>query len=505
MPNESLFYQCVVIDNNDPLMLGRVRAKINIVNYPDIIKSIENWDPINDPWTERDPLIFYPLLPYFLYQVPKVNELIQVMFTNSEFKYQNQYYIQSNFFSVNSAFNTNNNGGAKFTGTGMQFRPPRNIKNKDGTWPSNTVEKGLYPEPGDNAVLGRGSADMIVKNTDLVLRAGKFKEQPQSNTIVAPNNNRAFLQLSLFDKTKTGESKKQIINTVQITLLINYLIEWVIINPENRADRFTGSIYLYSLKPSVSHNTDNFKIDTVVPAGEKFLIDTESFTALSMQDTIALINRYIKTCNDSNISINGTTLFTESINKFPIFFRPTVEMYSIISPSTQITNSNITAKQNLTTIYQAIKLNNTDPGGFGLIWKKGTVGLPTKVEIQNVIKEEYKYEPTTIAALGGQKIYLLSQNSQIDGKRKINFADSIYGITEEGFTKDIQPNTSSMVRGEELLELINLLYQFLVSHTHAYPGLTPVSKTQAGVQVEDLDVAMRNAITKILNSNIRLN
>ena len=104
MPNESIFYQCIVIDNNDPLMLGRVRAKINIVNFPDVIDSVENWDPVKDPWTEKDPLIFNPLLPYFLYQVPKVNELIQVMFTNSEFKYQNQYYVQSNFFSVNSAF-----------------------------------------------------------------------------------------------------------------------------------------------------------------------------------------------------------------------------------------------------------------------------------------------------------------------------------------------------------------------------------------------------------------
>ena len=51
-----IFYQCTVIDNKDPYMLGRVRAKINIVNYPDVIKSVANWDPVNDPWTEKDPL-----------------------------------------------------------------------------------------------------------------------------------------------------------------------------------------------------------------------------------------------------------------------------------------------------------------------------------------------------------------------------------------------------------------------------------------------------------------
>ena len=62
-----------------------------------------------------------------------------------------------------------------------------------------------------------------------------------------------------------------------------------------------------------------------------------------------------------------------------------------------------------------------------------------------------------------------------------------------------------MVRGEELLELMGLVVRFLVSHTHAYPGLPPVSKTQDGSTIENILTQMQNAYTKILNTNIRLN
>ena len=70
---------------------------------------------------------------------------------------------------------------------------------------------------------------------------------------------------------------------------------------------------------------------------------------------------------------------------------------------------------------------------------------------------------------------------------------------------DILPNTSSMVRGEELLELINMIVRFLVSHTHAYPGLSPSPVTEDGSNVSDILSELQNAVNKILNANIRIN
>jgi hypothetical protein len=62
-----------------------------------------------------------------------------------------------------------------------------------------------------------------------------------------------------------------------------------------------------------------------------------------------------------------------------------------------------------------------------------------------------------------------------------------------------------MVRGEELLELINLIVKFLVTHTHAYPGLPPVPVTQEGTNTQTILTELNNAVNKILSKNIRLN
>ena len=40
MDNNSIFFQVQILDNEDPLMLGRVRARLLIDNYQDIIRGI---------------------------------------------------------------------------------------------------------------------------------------------------------------------------------------------------------------------------------------------------------------------------------------------------------------------------------------------------------------------------------------------------------------------------------------------------------------------------------
>jgi len=113
--------------------------------------------------------------------------------------------------------------------------------------------------------------------------------------------------------------------------------------------------------------------------------------------------------------------------------------------------------------------------------------------------------PTTYGALGSDRVFLLSHQSSIPGKGKINFDNTLYGISGDQFVDEILPKTSSLVRGEELMELINLIVRFLVTHTHAYPGLPPVPVTQDGSNVQDILTELQNAANKILNKNIRLN
>ena len=511
MENNSIFFQCRVLNTEDPMMLGRIRGVRLIDNYDDILKSITSppWNEEKDIWTSRDPFIFNALLPYFVYSVPKVDELVQVIYVNKDFQYQNQYYVQNTFSSPTATFKEFYFGGNKFTGTGMQIKNPKPLKNQDGTFTDQSVHKGVFPQPGDNALLGRGSADVIVKQDEVLIRAGKFKgEQLQPNVIPVANQQRGFLQLSKFQSILQNLEPKVYYELQENVLLTKYLIEWAVINPENTQDKFTGSVYLYQLKPDVSVNSKNISVDSVIPENLKKLVATENFSQLSKIQVIKFINNFIKTCNETDTTRSGVKLFSDNsaTNKFPIYDRPNTIMYSKLNPSTPLGSGATSIEiSNISDIYKGVKLNPALIGGYGLIYAKGKVGIP-KNTVKRVAKQQkYINQESSYGALGSDTLFLVSHNSQIPGKGKINFDDTLYGITPEKFANEFLPKTSSMVRGEELLELINLIVRFLVTHTHAYPGLPPVPVTQDGSNTQAILTELQNAVNKILSKNIRLN
>ena len=603
MADNSIFFQAQVLDNQDPLMLGRVRARLLIDNYNDIIRSITSppWNEEKDRWGPRDPFVFGPLIPYFLYQVPKDDELIQVMYVNKDFKFQNQYYVQNNFSSPTTTKFEYYVGGNKFTGTGLQLSASKPLKNFDGTYTDAAIHKGVFPEPGDNAILGRGSADVVVKENEILVRAGKFKGSSlEPNIPPVGNSQRGFLQLSRFNLSKVRQPNKIITELNEQIVSVKHLIEWVITNPENTQNKFTGTVYLYSLKNDISTNSKNLTVGSIIKENLKSLIASETFSLLSKSEVVAFINNFIQTCNNSNVTKTGIKLFTDSNNKFPIFYRPNNLTYNILKssiPPTPIYNQNyysigtntctqllpiicdiniqvidintgivvanetsnglqsaldevyqnvvnqVTTKlisqnienvllpninqlngttiiapttinvaestesfKNITEIYNQIKLLPAlKIPGYGLIYTQGKVGTPINTKTTTVPKSSYRNRPTTYGALASDNLYLLSHNSSIPGKGKINFDDTLYGISLDKFVDEILPKTSSLVRGEELLELINMIVRFLVTHTHAYPGLPPVSVTQDGSNIADMLTELQNAATKILNNNIRLN
>ena len=603
MANNSIFFQAQVLDNQDPLMLGRVRARLLIDNYNDIIRSITSppWNEEKDRWGPRDPFIFGPLIPYFLYQVPKDDELIQVIYVNKDYEFQNQYYVQNNFSSPTTTKFEYYVGGNKTTGTGLQLSASKPLKNFDGTYTDAAIHKGVFPEPGDNAILGRGSADVVVKENEILVRAGKFKGSSlEPNIIPVGNSKRGFLQLSRFNLSKVRQPNKIITELNEQIVSVKHLIEWVITNPENTQNKFIGTVYLYSLKNDISTNSKNLTVGSVIKENLKSLIASETFSLLSKSEVVAFINNFIQTCNNSNVTKTGVKLFTDSNNKFPIFYRPNNLTYNILKssiPPTPIYNQNyysigtntctqllpiicdiniqvidistgvvvanetsnglqsaldevyqnvvnqVTTKlisqnienvllptinqldgssiiapttvnvgestesfKNITEIYNQIKLLPAlKIPGYGLIYTQGKVGTPLNTKTTTVPQSSYRTNPTTYGALASDSLFLLSHNSSIPGKGKINFDDTLYGISLDKFVDEILPKTSSLVRGEELLELINMIVRFLTTHTHAYPGLPPVSVTQDGSNIADMLTELQNAATKILNNNIRLN
>lgn len=598
-----LFYRAVVINSDDPMMLGRVRARVRTQDYDAIVGSISNppWNEEKDAWSSRDPFIFTPLLPYFVYSVPKVGEYLYVLYYNKDYKFQNQFYI-SGAYSSPTFINFEFFAGLKFDGLGGQYKNPTPLKNKNGTF-ANESSAGVFPEPGDNALLGRNSADLIVKEDDVILRAGKVLSNLTPNVLPSGNNGRAFLQLSKYDNLKIKDELKEFTQAKDVVLLVKYLIEWVITNPENQFDKFTGTVYLYKLKPNVKTNSKELQVDSNIEE-YKSLISSSGFNLLSKEKTIEFINNFIKTVNSEG-KIDGVKVINES--PFPFYYRPTNSIYNfisqtssepltvpssnywsygtyffllgsgsvdikvidkqtgqiIISKGSTCTNCTVSekdslwsqtidkiieelkdlgindvilptssdlidsttgqiptsapqlptvlpsdsvAQKNLNDIFRKIRLNNTTTtNGYGLVWKKNEVGEPFETETVEVQTFKNASSPTTFAGIGADKIVLMSHQSSKVGSPKINLDGTLYGIQNDILTDEILPKTSSTVRGEELLELLNLIVRFLSTHTHAFPGLPPVPVSQDGTSVPNILTEMQNAVNKVLNQNIRIN
>ncbi len=84
-------------------------------------------------------------------------------------------------------------------------------------------------------------------------------------------------------------------------------------------------------------------------------------------------------------------------------------------------------------------------------------------------------------------MYLLSHQSQKPNSDKINLKDTLYGITQEQFVQEIKPKTSSIVRGEELLVLLNKIVEFLANHVHPFPGIHPIQEPNKGTKICEIE------------------
>lgn len=506
MSRKQIIFPGTVINSNDPMMLGRIRAVPLNEERDKIVKSFCDtcFDdiPPRQHWSSDDPFLLLPLLPFFIFQTPKKDEFVHIIYYDKNTKFKNQFYIQGPFSSPMLSYLETSTSIQNYMLSGKIDVTNVPLKNPQGdlTDPINT--KGIYPEPGDVALLGRGSADLILKDTEVLLRAGKYE-----NEILSPkelpklNNKRSFVQLSNFSQKKVYGEKETIFGIQNVVQSVKYLIEWAIYNPDNNFDAYTGIVMVYSLKPDLSTNTDELKINSNVSDFISAPIYTVPFLGKSFNDTVSLINSFIRGFDNGTINIPNYDIFIPPSDRYPFAFRPNPLSYRFAYDNDP---DNSLQKDTIQNFISEIKLDGDTKVGFAIVTKQGSTSPIRKLNLTEYTPATYVSENISFGVIGSDTIYLLSHDSQIPKKQKINLNNTLYGIPVDKFS-EIQTNTNSMVRGEQLMDLINLIVKFLLAHVHPYHGLPPVPVATDGTNSAEIMSKLFNAPNTILNQNIRIN
>jgi hypothetical protein len=521
LSQEQIIFPGVVEDDQDPTMLGRLRVRPFDKNTEDIENAVTDWNP-SLRWTSKDPLLTLPLLPYFIYQTPKKEEYVHIIYQNKDFPFQNQFYIQGPFSDPRTTYKEYYAGAAKYLATGDRIKQGRTIKNQDGTYPKPDTEQGVWPEPSDNALLGRGTTDLILKTNEVLIRAGKSRLN-QINKEVRPvgNKNRAFLQLSNFTQTIEEGAPVQKFTIKQQSEVVQKMIIWNIENLETMTDFFTGSVGLYNVHPTTKTNTLNFKLESInnLSIGDDYSgpLEEIKFTLMEASQVVILINKFIKSLFDGFADISGYTINNQKNfeNGFPFVVTPSKITYNKGKLTTSINSFN-NLKQSANYLYFFTKITispgNLLKSGF-FITSQNSSGIPVMSPIpipiietirpRNIIQTDITY-----GVLGAQRLYLLSQDSR-GPKGAINLNQTLYGIGQDKFVgeeRSISNLSYPMVRGDELMKLLEKIFSFLTGHVHPVSTMPPVPVASGnGQTTAEILAILADANNTILNQQIRIN
>lgn len=511
-----------VMDNQDPMMLGRVRVQPKQEQYEaSIPKNPDGSDKEESQyaWTEEDPFIFLPLLPYYISQVPKIDEYVHIFYyTNYERRGNSKFYIQGPIQRPqNNSFEFWGNSQSMLS-SGEFLKQANSLKDKTTKQTKPSVY-GIYPEPGDNAILGRGTSDVIVKDESVLVRAGKNVTTQTANfDVPTPRTNRGFLQVSLFDQEKVDIDPLRRIFTTNKPQTVKKLIEWDILNEFNYTGytstgqitgdtKYDGTIKLFDLLPRPETKSDVIYPDTPLDTYKSDSEYTLIFTGKSFDEALTIINEFIDGVNKGKININGYDDFPSENNQslksqFPFYFRPAK------NTANKLSSSGASEFNSVVGFNQKIKLQPfNEQSGSALVWSQGVVGEQPTIETIVIPRKDYLPSPVSYGTLVGDFIYFLSHKTTVPGKSKVNLdaATTLYGIPQEKFVDEFADQTEPTVRGDQLMKLLNLIVRFLGSHVHPVAGTPPVPVATDGTDIQTIFTKLFDADNSILNQNIRIN
>ena len=231
----------------------------------------------------------------------------------------------------------------------------------------------------------------------------------------------------------------------------------------------------------------------------------EDFIFKDFDTIVSNINTIIQRLNNGELIVGNSIIE----NPFPFLVQPEKQLYDLYSSDGKdgVIQQNY---ENASNFVKSIYLLETnDKRGSILVGQKDTVGKNstiTRVEVEEINEIP---EPITYGIEVSDRKFILSHLSQIPGLNKIDFQDANFSgdtyIDNEFIFNNIIPNTNSTVRGEKLIDFLELIVQYLITHVHPYHNMAPDSKSLSEITNQELLTKLFQARTEILNENIRIN
>jgi hypothetical protein len=496
-----------VIGNNDPMNLGRIRVE------PVAWQNEDQYTAFKDPfgktlteksfWTINDPFVYMPLLPLFVYQVPKVGEYVHVIYYNTELQDRNKFYIQGTFSNPNNTKFEPYNSSLAFTANGERNSLPNNIRDNNGNI-INVDQIGLYPDVNTIGLLGRYNSDIFLPENGVALRTNTILDgSDQLNPTF--NKKHSSISLQKYETRNIDNGTNTYFENNKVVQPVKYLIEYNVYGGIGTlVGKYSANAFVYKIseyQPVYTNSVDKgwYEFPEISKIGP---IYKEDYTFKTFDEIVTGINNLIQKVNSGKFLV-GNTLITDI---FPFVFQPEKALYDKYSLNNV---SDVSEAINAQRFISAVHLNKTDANvGFGLVCKQGELGPLTELisfEIQNITPEP---NPITYGINVSDISFWLSHDSQIPGTNKIDFDTADFSgnsLSQSFIEESILPNTNSMVRGEQLLNLIELIVKYLITHVHPYHGMAPNSVGLDGTQSQKILAELFNATETILNKNLRIN
>jgi hypothetical protein len=493
----------VCIDNNDPKGLGRVRYKPYNLYVSEIEKSLEY-----TAWGKNDQFIAFPFLPAQINIIPKLNQSIQLIKYDSDKDTQNVAYVTGPFGSPHDQdAETFLSQHKNTTFGGVIVKDSPDLRDISGEY-IDKRSKGSLAKLRDNGVYGNYGSDVIFTIDGLFLRGGKYitKETPNKKVrqrlqdVPLVSEKVAKIFLKKFPKTMAiteEETSQSIIAVSKVKYIVEYSIN-DLLNPTEL------SVYVYQVLNTFGQKFDTnvFNETTEIINSEIRLIN-ELNSGTTPTFTIAVDN--LRACSSELrevlYTLDQNSLFDINIkypqgDLHPFYFRPTPEFKTRIL-ATQA------EKTNRSSFINSIAVRNT-AGGRGLSFSKNSINAP--VETKSIKTKKLKVidenQEQTFSATVADKLYLLSTKNNKGPKNQVDFTKlDQYEYTQLDYLDLIEPNTYSIVRGEVLIKVLRLLYEFSIGHVHNIND-TGIYIKEKEKELSDIINALEN---DLLNQSIKIN